>query len=293
MGGAQERLLVLLATVARGLLIAWVKVAALRLARAAARQREIALRASLGAGRLRMIRQLLTESLVLSLGGAVLGGLGAWWCVPLLNRATTPFAPRLNPVSVDVTVLLFTIGISVLAALLFGLAPALQLSRTQVNDSLKAAAQAVVGPGSFRQRLRDALIVSEIAITLALLVGAGLLLRSFVKLQNAGIGVNPRNLLTASLNLPDANYPGLAARRQFFDQLLERTHRIPGVDAAALSSEIPLEGGSNRYIRVIGVADPAISSTLVGFNYVTPDYFKTFGIPLARGRTFNAEDPGS
>jgi len=178
----------------------------------------------------------------------------------------------------------------VLAALLFGLAPALQLSRTQVSDSLKAAAQAVAGPSSVRQRLRDALIVSEIAITLALLVGAGLLLRSFVKLQNAGLGVDPRNLLTASLNLPDATYPGLAARRQFFDQLLERTRRIPGVEAAALSTEIPLEGGSNGYIHVEGVSDPAISSTLTGFNYVTPDYFKTFGIPLARGRTFDAKD---
>ncbi len=289
-GGAQERLLVLLATVALVLLIACVNVANLLLARAAARQREIALRASLGAGRLRMIRQLLTESLVLSLGGAALGGLGAWWCVRLLKRATTPFVPGLNPVSIDSTVLLFALSISVLAALLFGLAPALQLSRTQVSDSLKAAAQAVAGPNSVRQRLRDALIVGEIAITLALLVGAGLLLRSFVKLQSAGIGVDPRNLLTASLNLPDANYPGLAARRQFYDQLLERTHRIPGVEAAALSTEIPLEGGSNGYIQVEGISDPAISSTLIGFNYVTPDYFKTFGIPMLRGRTFDAED---
>ena len=289
-GGAQERLMVLLGTVALVLLIACVNVANLLLARAAARQREIALRTSLGAGRLRMIRQLLTESLVLSLGGAVLGGLGAWWCVRLLNRAATPLVPSLNPVSIDKTVLLFTLGISVLAALLFGLAPALQLSRSQVSDSLKAAARAVAAPSSVRQRFRDALIVSEIAITLALLVGAGLLLRSFIKLQNAGIGVDPRDLLTASLNLPDATYPGLAARRQFFDQLLERARHIPGVEAAALSTEIPLEGGSNGYIQVEGVSDPAISTTLIGFNYVTPDYFKTFGIPLARGRTFDAED---
>ncbi|MBV9155963.1 MAG: ABC transporter permease [Acidobacteriaceae bacterium] len=289
-GGAEERLLVLLGTVALVLLIACVNVANLLLARATARQREIALRASLGAGRQRMIRQLLTESLVLSLGGAVLGGLGAWWGVRLLNRATTPLVPGLNPVSIDITVLLFTLGISVFAALLFGLAPALQLSRSQVSDSLKAAGQAMVGPSLVRQRLRDALIVSEIAITLALLVGAGLLLRSFIKLQNAGIGVDPHNLLTASLNLPDAVYPGLAARRQFLDQLLERTRRIPGVEAAALSTEIPLEGHSNGYIQVEGVSDPAISSTLIGFNYVTPDYFKTFGIALARGRAFDAED---
>jgi len=173
---------------------------------------------------------------------------------------------------------------------LFGLAPAVQVSRTQVNDSLKAAAQAVVSPGSVRQRLRDALVIGEIAITLALLVGAGLLLRSFLRLQNAGIGVDARNLLTAGVNLPDANYPGLAARRRFFDELLERTRQLPGVESAAVSSEIPLEGGSNGYIRVDGVSDPSVSRTLIGFNYVTPDYFKTFGIPMVRGRTFEAED---
>jgi putative ABC transport system permease protein len=289
-GGARERLLLLLGTVALVLLIACVNVANLLLARAATRQREIALRASLGAGRLRVIRQLITESLVLSFGGAALGLFGAWWCLRLLNRAATPLVPSLNPVEVDVTVLLFTLGISVLAAVLFGLAPALQISRTQANESLKAASQAVVSPGSARQRLRDGLIIGEIAITLGLLVGAGLLLRSFVRLENAGIGVDPRNLLTARVSLPEVNYPGLAARRRFFDQLSERTRRIPGVESVALSSEIPLEGGSNGYIRVDGVSDPSISSTLIGFNYVSPDYFKTFGIPLVRGRTFDAEE---
>lgn len=289
-GGAQERLIVLFGTVLLVLLIACVNVANLLLARAVTRQREIALRASLGAGRLRVIRQLITESLVLSFGGAALGVLGAWWCVRLLNRAATPLSPGLNPVEIDATVLLFTLGIGVLAAVLFGLAPALQISQTQVNESLKAAAQAVVSPGAVRQRLRDALVIGEIAITLALLVGAGLLLRSFVRLQNAGIGVDPRNLLTASVNLPGANYPGLAARRRFFDELARRMRRLPGVESVALSSEIPLEGGSNGYIQVDGVSDPSVSSTLIGFNYVTSDYFKTFGIPMVRGRTFDAED---
>ncbi len=289
-GGAQQRLLVLLGTVSLVLLIACVNVANLLLARAATRQREIALRVSLGAGRLRLVRQLITESLVLSLGGAALGGLGAWWCLRLLNRATTPPVPSLNPAGIDTTVLLFTLGISVLAALLFGLAPALQISRTQVNDSLKAAAQAVVSPGAVRQRLRDALIVSEIALTLALLVGAGLLLRSFVRLQNAGIGADPRNLLTATINLPEANYPDLAARRPFFDRLLERTQRIGGVESAALSTEIPLEGGTNGYVKVDGVSNPAMAGTLVGFNFVTVDYFKTFGVSVLRGRGFDAQD---
>ena len=141
-----------------------------------------------------------------------------------------------------------------------------------------------------RQRLRDALIVSEIAITLALLVGAGLFLRSFISLQRAGIGVDPRNLVTATVNLPKASYREMAARRQFFDRLLERTLQIPGVESAVLSTEIPLEGGSNGYIQVDGVSDQSQARTLIGFNYVTPEYFKTFGIPVVQGRTFDIQE---
>ena len=280
----------LLGAVALVLLIACVNVANLLLARASARQREMALRVSLGAGRMRVVRQLITEALVLSLGGAVLGGVGAWWCLRLLERTATPLAPHLNPIRLDTTVLLFTLGVSLLAAFLFGLAPALQMSRTEGNDALKAAAQAVVSPGAARRRLRDGLIVGEIAITLALLVGAGLLLRSFVKLRNAGIGADPRNLLTMSVNLPEATYPTMAGRRRFFTQLLEQTSRMAGVKSAALSTEIPLEGGNNGYVQVDGVADPALASTLIGFNYVTADYFKACGIPVLRGRTFEAGD---
>ncbi len=289
-GGAQERLLVLLGAVTLVLLIACVNVANLLLARAGSRQREIALRASLGAGRLRLLRQLITESVVLALSGALLGSLGAWWIVRVFDRATTPFIPHLNPIGLDSTVLLYTLGISIVSALLFGLAPALQISRGRLTDSLKAAAQSVVSVGLGRQRLRDALIFGEIAITLALLAGAGLLLRSFEKLQSAGIGVDRRNLLTASINLPQANYAGPAERRAFFDQLLERTRRLPGVTAATFSSEIPLQGGSNGYINVDGVSDPALSDVLIGFNCVTADYFSTFGIALERGRQFDAED---
>ncbi len=290
MGGTRERLLVLLGAVALVLLIACVNVANLLLARAASRQQEMALRASLGAGRWRLIWQLIIESLLLALAGTALGGLGAWWCLRLLDRATTPFVPRFNPIGIDGTVLLFTLALSALTAVLFGLAPALQLSRPQLNESLKVATQAVVSPGTAGQRLRDALILGEIAVTLALLVGAGLLLRSFLKLQRAGIGVDPHNLLTMSINLPKANYPGLAARRRFFDELLERTRRTPGVESAALSTEIPLEGGNNGYIKLDGISDPALSSTLIGFNHVTRDYFRTFGIPVLRGRGFNSGD---
>lgn len=289
-GGAQERLLVLLGAVALVLLIACVNVANLLLARAASRQREIALRASLGAGRLRLLRQLITESFVLAFAGAVLGGAGAWWIVRMLDRATNPFVPRLNPIAIDGTALFFTLDVSVISALLFGLAPALQISRTQVNDRLKANAQAVVSEGVARQRLRDLLIFGEIAITLALLAGAGLLLRSFEKLQMAGIGVDPRNLLTLFIDLPTANYREPAERRQFYTQLLEQTRQIPGFESAALSSEIPLEGGTNGYIHVDGAQDSALAQRLIGFNYISADYFKTFGIALVTGRLLDTAD---
>jgi predicted permease len=187
-------------------------------------------------------------------------------------------------------VLLFTLLLSILSAVLFGLAPALQVSRARINDSLKAAAQAVAGPAAGRQTLRDMLVLSEIAITLALLVGAGLLLRSFVKLEAAAIGIDPNNLLTVNINLPDTSYPTFADRRRFFDALEQRAGKIPGVKQAAISVEIPLEGGTNGYVAIDGSKDPALLNTLLGFNYVTPGYFETFGIPLLRGRRLTSAD---
>jgi predicted permease len=272
------------------LLIACVNVANLLLARAAGRQREIALRASLGAGRFRLLRQLITESLMLSLTGALIGIAGAWWLLRLLDRVTTHFVPRLNPIGVDAHVLLFTLLLSVVSAVIFGLAPALQVSRASVNDSLKASAQSVGGAGASRQTLRDILVLSEIAITLALLVGAGLLLRSFVKLETAGIGIDPNNLLTVNINLPATSYPTFADRRRFFDALEQRSRQIPGVSQAAVSVEIPLEGGNNGYVVIDGNKDRDLANTLLGFNYVTPGYFKTFGIPLLRGRRLAPSD---
>lgn len=289
-GDSENRLLVLLCAVGLVLLIACVNVANLLLARAAGRQREIALRASLGAGRFRLVRQLITESLMLSLTGALLGIAGAWWLLRLLDRATRHFVPRLNPIGIDAHVLLFTLLLSVVSAILFGLAPALQVSRARVNDSLKASAQSVGGAGASRRALRDILVLSEIAITLALLVGAGLLLRSFVKLETAGIGIDTNNLLTVNINLPDTSYPTFADRRRFFDALEQRSRQIPGVSQAAVSVEIPLEGGTNGYVVIDGSKDRDLAKTLLGFNYVTPGYFKTFGIPLLRGRRLTPSD---
>lgn len=283
-------LLILLGAVMLVLLIACVNVANLQLARASTRRREMAVRSSLGAGRLRLVRQMLTESVLLALVGAVAGILGAAWCVHLLEAVKTLPIPRANPIQIDGTVLLFAVGVSVLAGILFGLAPALQTSEPGLNEELKAGAQSVLSAAHGRRVLRDGLVVAEISLTLALLVGAGLLLRSFAHLRDADIGVKTKNVVTAALNLPETKYPTLAARRQFFEQLAERMSQSPGVASAAISTEIPLEGGSNGYIKVDGETDPALSSQLVGWNFITPDYFRTLGIPLLKGNNFTEQD---
>ena len=289
-GDFRTPLLILLGAVTLVLLVACANVANLLLARATGRQREVALRASLGASRWRLLRQLLTESVLLALTGAALGTLGAWGCVRLLATAKTVSLPRVHPIGLDGFVLVFTVSVGILAGVLFGLAPALQVSALNLSEQLKTAAQVVLSPTRRGRLLRDALVVGQIAVTLALLVGAGLLLRSFARLRSADLGIHPHNLLTMTISLPDAKYPTLEARRQFFDQLVDRASHTPGVEAAAVSSEIPLEGGSNGYLSVDGETDPNLSNQLVGWNYITPDYFRAFGIPVLEGHAFTAED---
>src|SRR5208282_523738 len=265
-------------------------VANLMLARATNRQREIAVRAAMGAARWRLARQLLTESILLSLLGAALGLLGAFWAVSFLQSAENLPIPRANPIQIDWTVLLFTIGVSILVGTLFGLVPAMQSFRLNLSEELKSSAQAVVSPSGTRRRLRDALVVGEIAAALALLIGAGLLLRSFARLRNSGIGVQTENVITMGVNLPTAKYQTLAARRHFFDQLIERIEREPGVQAAAVSTEIPLEGGNNGYITVAGQDNPALATQLVEWNNITPDYFRAYGVPVLQGHVFTPEE---
>jgi putative ABC transport system permease protein len=289
-GSSRESLFILLGAVALVLLVACANVANLMLARASNRQREIAVRAAMGAGRWRLARQLLTESILLSLLGAALGLLGAFWAVSFLQSAETLPIPRANPIQIDVTVLLFTIGVSILVGTLFGLVPAMQSFRLNLSEELKSSAQAVVSPSGTRRLLRDALVVGEIAASLALLIGAGLLLRSFARLRDSGIGVQTENVITMGVNLPNAKYITLAARRQFFDQLIERIEREPGVQAAAVSTEIPLEGGNNGYITVAGQDNPALATQLVEWNNITPDYFRVYGVPVLQGRVFTPEE---
>ena len=289
-GDSRPSLFILLGAVAMVLLVACANVANLMLARASNRQREIAVRAAMGAGRWRLARQLLTESILLSVLGAALGLLGAFWAVSFLQSSETLPIPRANPIQIDLTVLLFTIGVSILVGTLFGLVPAMESFRLNLSEELKSSAQAVVSPSGTRRLLRDALVVGEIAASLALLIGAGLLLRSFSRLRNSGIGVQTENVVTMGVNLPDAKYKTLAARSQFFDQLIARLEREPGVQASAASTEIPLEGGNNGYITVAGQDNPALATQLVEWNNITPDYFRAYGVPVLQGRVFNSEE---
>jgi len=289
-GGSQSLLFILLGAVALVLLVACANIANLLLARSTGRVREMAVRAAMGAGRWRLARQLLTESILLALCGAALGVLGATWGVAALNAAQTSPIPRINPVQVNSTVLLFTVAVSVLVGILFGLAPALHTSQLDLNEELKSSANAVVSATGRGRALRNSLIVAEIAVSLALLVGAGLLLRSFAQMRSANIGVNPHNVLTFRLNLPGARYKSGAQQKQFLDQLIARIDRIPGVEASCVSTVMALEGGWNGYVTVPGVTNPKLANVLVEDNYITPQYFKTFGIRLIEGRNFTQED---
>jgi putative ABC transport system permease protein len=289
-GSSRPQLMVLLIAVAAVLLVACVNVANLLLARATGRQREIALRAVLGASRVRVVRQLLTESVMLSLLGAALGLVGAWWAVILIRSSNILPIPRVNSVEVDLTVLAFTVFISMAVGVLFGLAPALQASGADLSEELKASAQAVVSPLGWQRLLRDGLVVIEISASLALLAGAGLLLRSFSKMRSADVGVQPQSVVTMAILLPKQKYLTPASRRSFIDGYLQRVQHIPGVQAAAIATEIPLEGGNNGYVTVDGDKDPAHANQLVENNYITADYFRAFGIPFLHGENFSAAD---
>jgi putative ABC transport system permease protein len=286
---SKPELLILLGAVALVLLVACANVANLLLARATVRQREMAVRSAIGASRGRLIRQMLTESVLLSCMGAVLGLIGAMWLIGFVRTSDAIPIPRENPVQLDLAVLLFAIGLTLLVGILFGLAPALETTRVSLNDDLKFSAAAVISPsgGSF---LRDALVIGEIAISLALLVGAGLLLRSFARMRNANIGVHAENVITMGVSLPKTKYSDLAARRSFYDQLLARICHVPGVQIAAISTTLPLEGGTNGYVTVPGDTNPAHASQLVEWAYITPDYFRAMGIPFLEGRNLNSVD---
>ena len=287
---AREPLLILLGAVALVLLVACANVANLLLIRAGGRRREIAVRLALGAGRWRVVRQLLTESVLLALAGAVAGLAVAWWCLRLLESGAVLPTPPSGPVTMDLTVLAFTMAAAVATGLLFGVAPAFQATAMSPAEELKTRGRIAPGVGRRAGRLRDTIAVAEIGVSIALLVAAGLLLGSFDRMRRAEIGVDTRNVLTMAINLPEAAYSTPAAQRQFFDRLTQELHATPGIAAASASTLIPLEGGSNGYITVPGRDDAALRNQLFEYNYVGLDYFRVFRIPVLQGRTFMAQD---
>jgi len=288
-GNVKPTLLVLAGAVGFVLLIACANVANLLLAKASARQKEMAIRAALGASRWRVIRQLLVESVLLSLLGALLGLLLTFWSVGTLTSITAVSLPRAQDVGLDLRVLGFALLVSLVAGVAFGLVPALQPSRPDLNDMLKEGAR-TSGTGP-RNCVRSGLIVSEVALSLVLLIGAGLLLNSFVRLSNVPPGINPQNVLTMQVTLPDKKYPDAERRAAFFERTLERIENLPGVEAAGAVWTMPLAGYSpDTSFTVFGRPGQPATSYQTDFDFCSPDYFRAIGIPLLKGRFFEQRD---
>jgi putative ABC transport system permease protein len=289
-GDIRSTLLLLSGAVACVLLIACVNVANLLLARVTARHREIALRVTLGATFGRLLRQTLTESLLLALAGGALGLLLAFWGLGLLLGISPDVIPLAESIRLDGWVLAFTILVSALTGLLFGVVPALLQSRTDPNEALKEGGRGG-GGGVRRHRLHSGLVVVEVALSLVLLVGAGLLLRSFMRLRNVETGLDPRGVLTMQVALPTARYNGPAQQANFYDRVLERVRALPGVTAAAATTRLHLdEPGGTVLFFPEGQPDLGPENPQGRIRVVSPQYFQALGIPLVRGRVFDEHD---
>ena len=290
-GSIRPALLVLLGAVGFVLLIACANVANLLLVRGSARQKEIAIRTALGAGRFRIIRQLLTESVLLAIVGGGLGLLLAIWGTDLLVALSPPETPRVSEIGLDRAVLGFTLAVSLLTGMVFGLLPALQASKPDLNDSLKEGGRSQMASGS-RSRIRSLLVVAEVASALVLLVGAGLLLKSFIRLREVNPGFNPENVLTMQLSLPQTKYKEEHQQAAFTQQVLQRIGTLPGVNAAGAVAGLPLSGNSaSRYFAIEGRPErPAGEGLNTNFNAISPNYFRALGIPLLQGRDFSERD---
>ncbi len=284
-GNSRDSLFMMLGAVGLVLLIACANVANLLLSRAMARQREVAIRSALGASRLRLLGQLLTESLLLSLAGGTLGLMLAWAIVQLFSNAKSYSLPQFNAVEVNPAVLAFTFALAIVT----GVFPALQMSRPDLHEELKGGAGASISHGRRRRFTSNVLVVAEIALSLVLLVSAGLLLKDFARMRSLNIGVRREGLWTAAVRLPGANYKTDRQQYDFAEALLEKARRIGGADAVALTDHLPLEGGSNYYIKQRGQT-AEMSNQLVEMHAVSMDYFRAMGVPLLQGRVFTAQD---
>jgi predicted permease len=290
LGKVKTLAMLLLGAVALVLLISCANVANLLLTRAAGRQREVAVRIALGAGRLRLIRQLLTESLLLSLiGGA--GGLAlATWGTRILASLAPDSIPRRGDIKVDIAVLAFTFALSLLTGLFFGLAPALSASRTNLNEALKQGSRSAtegIGP----RRLRKIIVTSEVALATILMIGAGLLIRSFARVRDTSPGFQPQSVLTMSVALPWAAYSTPEKVHAFYNQLNDRMQAVPGIDSFGFSTDLPLKAAWTRIFTPEGDNPPPGAALNTCMNsLVLGDYFKTMRIPLLEGRLFNDHD---
>jgi putative ABC transport system permease protein len=282
------RLWVLLAAVGLVLLIACVNVANLQLARAATRYRETAIRSALGAGRGRLVRQFLTESLLLAVLGGLSGLLLAKWGADWLANIARAQFPQLPEISLDTRVLGFTLLVSLLTGVIFGLAPALQSVKINVQEALKES-----GPGATgqRQRVRSLLVIAEVALAVVLLVGAGLLINSFFRLQRVNLGFDPENLLTFNIALPQTRYGAAHLQAAFFQQTLQRIAALPEVQVAGAVSDLPFSGSrSGSSFSIDGRAKQSNEDWNADIRLISPDYFRALGIQLHAGRAFSERD---
>ena len=292
-GNVRPALLLLLGTVLLVLLIACANVANLLLARSTVRQKEIAVRTAMGASRWRIIRQLLTESIVLSFIGGIAGLLLAMWGIKVLVSLSPDNIPRLQNVGIEPRVLLFTLGVSLLTGVIFGLAPALENSRSNINETLRDGGRGTTG--SRRSRvIRGSFVVIETAVALILLICSGLMIKSFVNLQSTKSGINPENVLTMRISLPQSRYGSNDRLVEFFRDMDQRLESIPGVESAGAISFLPFAGsGSATGFTIVGRPEPAAGDQPVtGVSVIESHYFRAMGIPLIKGRELSANDAG-
>ena len=289
-GESRDSLLLMFGAVGLVLLIACANVANLLLSRAVARQKEMAVRSALGAARGRLIRQLLTESLLLAFAGGVLGLGIARLGIKLLASLKHLGIPATNAIEINLPVMAFTLAVAVLAGVLFGILPALHTSHLDLFDQLRGGAGASTSPSRARRFTSNALVVAEMAFSVLLLISAGLLLKDFVRLRSTEIGVRAQNVLTAAINLPDEKYKETEQQVAFSNALLERARHLPGVTDAAISDRVPLEGGSNGTVTPKGKDSSRWEHYLVEYHSVSPGYFRAMGIPTIAGRDFTDAD---
>lgn len=293
-GNVKPALIALLVAVTLVLLIAAVNVANLTLVRAASRVREISIRKALGASQGRIIRRLLTESVLLALAGGALGTLCALWGVSLLIKFAPADLPRMDQIKIDGFVLLWTALVSLLTGIVFGLAPAWQSSRLSLNEVLKDGGRRTTESAATR-RGRSLLVITELALAVMLVTGAGLLIKSLWRLKQVDLGINPERVLTVGFALRGQRYQDETSARSFDEQLIDQTKSLPGVQAVAISNSLPPEDPDFSSVFTIeGRSTPKDVPQIAYFTRVTPDYFKVLSIPLRAGRQFTGADlPGA